>query len=170
MRFLKLTVISFVILFFVVTVIGLFFPSTVTVSRAVEISSPRDTIYKYLSDVKYWKLWMEGADSNTISFLSARTAGEGTAAKIGTGEVTITRTTPDSIYTIWESAKGNVQSGVFTIMQNLKDSNTTVQWYFAQKLEWYPWERFGSMANDKILGPVMEQSFDKLKKSLETKK
>src|SRR5690242_17353147 len=103
MRFLKLTVVSFIILFFVVTIIGLLFPSTVTVSRAVEIASPRDTIYKYLSDVKYWKLWMNSADSSTISFLSARTAGEGTVAKIGTGEVTITRTTPDSIYTIWKS-------------------------------------------------------------------
>lgn len=153
-----------------VTAIGLMFPSTVTVSRAVEIASPHDTIYKYLSDVKYWKLWMAGADSNTITFLSARTAGEGTVAKIGTGEVTMTRTTADSIYTIWKSAKGNVQEGVFTIMHNLKDSNITVQWYFAQKLNWYPWERFSSLANDKILGPVMEQSFDKLKKVLEAKK
>jgi len=170
MRFLKLSLISFLILFFIVTVIGLLFPSTVTVSRAIEVASSRDTIYKFLSDVKYWKLWMAGADSNTILFLSARTAGEGTVAKIGTGEVTMIRTTRDSIYTVWKSAKGNVQNGVFTVMPNLKDSNITVQWYFAQKLEWYPWERFGSMANDKILGPVMEQSFDKLKKILEAKK
>ena len=170
MRFLKLSVFSFIILFFVVTGIGLLFPSTVTVSRAVEIASPYDTIYKYLSDIKYWKLWMEGADTNTISFLSARTEGIGAVAKIGTGEVTITRTTPDSIYSVWKSAKGNVQNSTFTLMHNLKDSNVTVQWYFEQKLDWYPWERFGSMANDKILGPVMEQSFAKLKKVLETKK
>ena len=169
MRFLKLFLISFVILFLVVTVIGLLFPSTVTVSRAIEINSPRDTIYKYLQDIKYWKLWMAGADTNTISFLSARTAGQGAVAKIGTGEVTMTRTTPDSIYTVWKSEKGNIQNSAFTTMPNLKDSNITVQWYFAQRLNWYPWERFGSMANDKILGPIMEQSFDKLKKVLEAK-
>src|SRR5919197_806960 len=107
MRFLKLSIISFLILFFVVTFIGLLFPSTVTVSRAIEITAQRDTVYKYLSDIKYWKLWLAYADSSTISFLSARTAGEGTVAKIGTGEVTMTRTTADSIYTIWKSAKGH---------------------------------------------------------------
>ena len=170
MRFLKLAVISFIILFAVITVIGLMFPSTVSVSRAIEVSTPKDTIYKYLNDIKYWKLWMEGADTNTITFESAKTAGTGAVAKIGTGEVTITHTTPDSIYALWKSAEGNIQNSAFTIIQHLHDSGFTVQWYFQQKLNWYPWERFASLGNDKILGPVMEQSFDRLKKILETKK
>jgi len=143
MQFLKLSIISFIILFFVVTIIGLCFPSTVTVSRAVVVSSSQDTVYKYLSDVKYWKLWMAAADTNTISFLSTKTAGEGTVAKVGTGEVSMIRCTPDSIYTVWKSAKGNIQNSAFTIMHDLRDSNLTVQWYFAQKRNWYPWERFG---------------------------
>ncbi len=170
MRFLKLALISFIILFAVITAIGLMFPSTVSVSRAIEVSAPKDTIYKYLSDIKYWKLWMMSADTNTITFESAKTAGTGTVAKIGTGEVTITRTTSDSIYTVWKSEKGNVQNSGFTILPHLKDSGFTVQWYFQQKLNWYPWERFASLANDKILGPVMEQGFDKLKKTLNSKK
>jgi uncharacterized membrane protein len=170
MRFLKLALISFIILFAVITAIGLMFPSTVSVSRAIEVSAPKDTIYKYLSDIKYWKLWMMSADTNTITFESAKTAGTGTVAKIGTGEVTITRTTSDSIYTVWKSEKGNVQNSGFTILPHLKDSGFTVQWYFQQKLNWYPWERFASLANDKILGPVMEQGFDKLKKILNPKK
>jgi hypothetical protein len=81
----------------------------------------------------------------------------------------MTRTTPDSVFTTWRSAEGTIQAGVFTIMHDLKDSNITVQWYFSQKLDWYPWDRFGSLANDKVLGPVMERSFDKLKKILEAK-
>ena len=170
MRFLKLALISFIILFTVITAIGLFFPSTVSVSRAIEVSAPKETIYKYLSDIKYWKLWMVSTDTNMITFESAKTAGTGAVAKIGTGEVTMTRTTQDSIYTIWKSAKGNIQNSAFTIIHHLKDSGFTVQWYFQQKLNWYPWERFASLANDKILGPVMEQSFDKLKKILDVKK
>jgi Polyketide cyclase / dehydrase and lipid transport len=170
MRFLKLTLISFIILFSVVTIIGLLFPSTVSVSRATEIATSYDTVYKYLNDVKYWKLWMASADTSTIVFESVRTAGTGTVAKIGTGEVTMTRTTRDSIYTTWKSEKGNVQNSAFVIMHNLRDSNLTVQWYFEQKLNWYPWERFGSLANDKFLGPVMEESLHKLKTVLEVKK
>jgi len=169
MRLFKLVITSLIILFAIITAIGLFFPSTVRVSRAVNIAASYDTVYKYLEDVKYWKLWMDGADTATIAFLSTRTAGEGTVATIGTGQVTITRCTKDSIYSIWKSAKGNIQNSAFTFLNNTAQQNTTVQWYFDQKLNWYPWERFGSMANDKILGPIMEESFNKLKQVLEKK-
>jgi hypothetical protein len=169
MRFLKLAIISLVILFLLTTAIGLLFPPTAKVTRVADIAAPYDTVYHYLNDVKYWKLWMYGADSNIITLLSARTAGTGTVAKIGTGEVTITRTTRDSIYMIWKSEKGNVQNSVFVMQKNAVRNDITVQWFFEQKVNWYPWERFGALANDKILGPVIDQSFDKLKKVLEKK-
>ncbi|HNP22279.1 MAG TPA: SRPBCC family protein [Panacibacter sp.] len=165
MRFLKLAVVSFLVLFGLTTAIGLLFPSTVKVSRAVNISAPVDSVYKYLEDVKYWKLWMAGADTGTISFLSAKTAGKGTVATVGTGQVTIVNTTKDSILTEWKSQQGNIQQSAFIVLQS--GSTTTVEWYFQQLIGWYPWERFGSLANDKLLGPVMEESFDKLKKVLE---
>lgn len=165
MRFLKLAFISFLVLFSLTTAIGLLFPSTVKVSRAANISAPYDSVYKYLEDVKYWKLWMAGADTGTISFLSARTAGKGTVATVGTGQVTITSTTKDSISSEWKSQQGNIQQSAFIVMQS--GTTTTVQWYFQQEIGWYPWERFGSFANDKLLGPVMEESLDKLKTILE---
>ena len=170
MRILKLVLASFFILFAIVTAIGLLFPSKVVVSRAINISTNYDTAYKYLDDAKYWKLWMDGADTASIAFLSAKTAGPGTAIKIGSGgEVSFTRSTADSIYTEWKSGGGNVQKSVFTLLKDTANSITTVQWSFEQQLNWYPWERFGSMANDKILGPVMEQSLGKLKFVLEKK-
>jgi uncharacterized membrane protein len=169
MRILKLVLVSFFILFAVVTAIGLLFPSTVKVSRAVNISAPYDSVYKYLNDVKYWKLWMEGADTATLVFISMKTEGPGTVAKIGvSGEITMLKSTQDSIFSDWKSGKGNIQHSVFTLLKGASDV-TTAQWSFEQKLNWYPWERFGSMANDKILGPIMEQSLDKLKKVLEKK-
>src|SRR6476469_2329563 len=99
MRILRLVLVSFFILFAVVTAIGLLFPATVKVSRAANISAPYDTVYKYLNDAKYWKLWMDGADTSTIVFLSAKTAGVGTVVKIGSGgEVMLTRSTAESIF------------------------------------------------------------------------
>jgi len=170
MRILKLVLVSFFILFGVVTAIGLLFPSTVKVSRAVNINASYDTVYKYLNDAKYWKLWMDGADSSTISFLSAKTAGPGTVVKIGTGdEVTITKSTADSIYSNWKSGEKNIQQSIFTILKDASGNVATAQWSFEQQLNWYPWERFGSMANDKLLGPVMEQSLAKLKAVAEKK-
>ena len=167
MRFLKLPLLSFAILFLLVTSIGLLFPSTVRVSRAINIGAPYDTAYEYLSNTSNWKRWMDGADSATIKFITTQTKGPGTEIKIGTGKVNITRCTKDSIYTIWTSEKGSIQTSGFTLFSDTVHKITVVQWYFEQHIGWYPWERFGSMGNDKILGPVMEQSLDKLKRVLE---
>src|SRR6478672_10751319 len=130
MRFLKLAIVSLIILFLLTTAIGFLFPSTAKVTRVAEIAAPYDSVYHYLNDAKYWKLWMYGADTNIITFLSARTAGTGTVVKIGTGEVTITRTTVDSIYMIWKSQKGNVQNSAFVLQNNAAQHNITVQWLF----------------------------------------
>ena len=166
MRFIKLVFISLLLLFLLITGIGLLFPSTVKVSRTVNVLAPTDSVFRMLNDVKYWKLWMQGADTNTVQFLSPQTAGKGTIAKVGTGEVKITYSSADSIISYWSSEKGNVQKSGFIIVPSQPNS-TVVNWYFQQDLGWYPWERFGSFANDKILGPVMEQIKDKLKKILE---
>lgn len=167
MRALQLALISFVILFSVITAIGLLFPSTVRVSRAVNINASYDSVYQYLEDIKYWKVWMSSADTATIAFLSAKTKGTGTVATIGTGRVSMYKCTADSVLTEWKSAGGNVQHSAFVVLRDSADRVTTVQWYFEQQVGWLPWERFGSMANDKILGPVMEESLGKLKQVLE---
>lgn len=167
MRFIKLGVISLVVLFLVITAIGLAFPSTVTTSRMIEINASPDSLYHYLADMKYWKLWMKGAEENTIQFLSKKTAGAGTVAKIGTNEVSIQKATPGSIETIWKGEKGNIMTSGFVMMKNTRNNATVVQWYFQKHLGWYPWQRFGAMFNDKVLGPVMEASLTDLKKLAE---
>ncbi len=163
MRIIKLIIISIVALFFVVTAIGLLFPGTVRVLRAIDINAPHDSVYHLLTDVKYWKLWMDGAENNTIQFLSVKTAGAGTVAKIGTSKVTILKATSSNIITTWEFDNGKKQNSVFNLTTNLKNNITTVQWYFEQQLNWYPWERFGSMMNENILGPLMEKDLSNLK-------
>ncbi|NNV57831.1 SRPBCC family protein [Limnovirga soli] len=167
MRHLKLPLISFAILFCLVTGIGLLFPATVVVSRATNISAPYDTVYQYLNNVNHWKNWMAGADSTTITLNSAKQEGAGAAITIGTGHVQITKTTRDSIYTIWSSQQGHTQNSAFMLLPDDVHHQTVLQWYFKEEVGWYPWERFGTMANDKILGPIMEQSLDKLKRLLE---
>lgn len=167
MRFIKLAVFSAVVLFFIITAIGLLLPSTVKVSRTISINASHDTTYHYINDVKYWKLWMQGAEENTITFLSSRTAGIGTVAKIGTNQVSIEKSIPTFVETKWKGESGSVQTGGFNIIADSTNQSTTVNWYFEQHLSWYPWERLASITNEKILGPTMEQSLDNLKQLLE---
>ena len=44
------------------------------------------------------------------------------------------------------------------------ESSCSVQWQFEQHLHWYPWEKFGSLMNDKIIGAALEASLENLKK------
>ena len=150
-------------MFIIVTAIGLFFPSTVRVSRAIDIYATSDTLHHFISDVKYWKLWMQGAEKSTIQFLSAKTAGAGTVARIGNDEVGILSAAPNSILIQWKGIKGNIQNSGFELISYPAKNITTVQWWFEQHINWYPWERFASIMNDKILGPSMEQSLNNLK-------
>lgn len=169
MRFVKLGVISIIVLFAVITVIGLLFPRNVTTTRTINIHVPADTLYRYLVDVKYWKLWMQGAKDTTIQFLSMKTAGEGTVARIGANEVSILKANPSSVSMVWQGKRGNIMQSGFEIMSDPSNKITTVEWYFQQHLQWYPWKRFASMMNDKVLGPGMETSLDSLKAFVEGK-
>ncbi len=167
MRYIRMAFFAILILFLILTAIGWMFPSTVRTTRAVDIHAPFDSVYKYLDDPKYWKKWMAGADSNTITFLSTNTSGPGTLIKMGTGEVKITRESEDTIFSVWRSAGGQVLNAAFVPFIPKNQNVVTVQWYFEKSVNWYPWERLGSLSNDKVLGPVIEESLKNLKKALE---
>ncbi|MEJ0105618.1 MAG: hypothetical protein WDO19_24995 [Bacteroidota bacterium] len=49
---------------------------------------------------------------------------------------------------------------------NQSDS-LTVQWYLDFKLKWYPWDKFFSLAYDKMYGTQMEQGLKNLKENVE---
>ncbi len=169
MRIFKSLFIGVLIIFIVITAIGLLFPSTIQVSRAINIKAPSDSIYHYLADAKYWKLWIDGARENELRFLSSKTAGAGTVVKMGTNEVSIEKVAPKLIETNWKSSNGEVQKSGFVMINEVDSSVTMVQWYFEQHLKWYPWQRFGSMMMDRVLGPAMEKSLVNLKTLVEEK-
>lgn len=138
-------------------------PSTVRVTRNITIKATQDTLYRYTSDVKYWKLWMEGAKNSTVTFISRRTAGAGTKAMIGNQRVDVVKATKSEVETIWEGSNGRYQTGIFELTGDTTTGSTNLNWYFEQKLNWYPWERLSAITSDKIMGPGMEQSLDNLK-------
>src|SRR5690349_2021321 len=163
MRFIKLAIISFVVLFLIITSIGLLLPATVRVTRNITIHATQDTLYHYVSDVKYWKLWMGVAKNSTVTFISKKTAGAGTKALIGSQRVDITNASKNEVVSVWESGSGRFMTGVFQLAGDTATGSTNLNWYYEQKLHWYPWERISAISNDKIIGPGMEESLDNLR-------
>ena len=163
MRLIKLAVISIVVLFALATFLGALLPSVVLVSRAVNVNAPRDSILLRLRDINQWRSWMEGMNDTSINIVSAQ------QARLGTTQVQITAVSDSAIYSTWTSRNGNQQQSLMRLISEPRQEVCVVQWQFEQKLRWYPWEKLGSIMNDKILGTMMEKNLNELKSLVEKK-
>jgi hypothetical protein len=167
MRFLKLVLISILVLFIVITFVFSLFPSHIRISRVVNIHSSKEKIAQVISDLKTWKDWNEFFnDSSSGNSLSTPSIGKGASAASRSLRVTILNAGKDSITTSWTPKDKQPFSGGFNIVQTDSD-NVVVEWYFNFHFRWYPWEKLGSMYYDKQLGPLMEKSLSGLKNYLE---
>lgn len=163
MKLIKLGVISIVILFLLITFIGALLPSTVLVSRAVNVNGPRDSIILYLQDIQQWKLWIEGMEKQEVKIYSSLNA------NLGGTTVNIINVSDSAVVSSWTAKSGNMQTSTVRMISEPLQNLTIVQWQFEQKLKWYPWEKLGSMMNDKILGTMMEKNLNNLKSLVEKK-
>jgi len=161
MKLIKLGFISLIVLGIIITLMGLLFPSTVLVSRAVDIKAPIDSIQNRVSNMHQWPLWIAGMKDSSVKIISD------TAAQLGNTKVQIDQITDSTVVSIWTSQNGQQQVSTIRIIGNDSQDYVVVQWQFVQQLGWYPWDRFGSMMNDKIMGTMMEQNLQSLKKNLE---
>ncbi|MDF2189949.1 SRPBCC family protein [Paraflavitalea sp. CAU 1676] len=162
MRIVKLGLISFVVLFLIVFGISLLIPGYIRISRAVNITAPKDSIQHYLTDLRQWKQW-NGLTTAATVVNPAWSANTFTSDGL---QVALKEVKTDTITTNWKQEGGREIASGFTL--HTIDNTTVVQWYFDFKLRWYPWEKFGSIIFDKQLGPPMEQSLGALKKKLES--
>jgi hypothetical protein len=161
MRFIKLALISLVVLSLLILGMSLLIPSHVRISRAVNITAPKDSLVLQLSDLRNWKQWnalVNNPDMTNSSYSNNAV----TSDKV---QVLLKTVKTDTIFTQWNQQGGREIASAFTL--HVQDNTAVVQWYFDFQLKWYPWEKFGSIIFDKQLGPPMEYSLATLKKLLE---
>jgi hypothetical protein len=157
MRILKLILISVVALFVLMLFFSMLIPSTILVSRAIDINAPVDSIRYRVADLNQWVYWVKGMRSNNVTIESAK------KAQLGNSTVSVIGLTDSSVLMNWETHSSALQKSTMHLISHPGRSVTTVQWQFEQHLKWYPWEKLGSFMNDKILGPMMEQNLLNLK-------
>ncbi|MEJ8818822.1 SRPBCC family protein [Lacibacter sp. H407] len=172
MRLIKMFLFVLLGLFGVVTIIGLFIPSSVKISRGIIVNADSTTMYRELSDVKNWNQWLPWitADSGAIVQLSAVTNQPGSFFRWqgvkynSAGTITIKEINPDEILLLHELKDMNDAKGGFRVRSTgAKGEVTEVLWYMEYKLRWYPWERFYGIFVDHIIGPAFEKGLEQLK-------
>lgn len=167
MRFLKLAAISLLVVFVLFTFIGLLMPSSVTVGRSQDIHASIDSVRFYTNDLNNWKYWINGADAGYFKQLTKSTSANNSKIKLGTYTITLIKNNTKYIITVWQGESNKEQISNLKLYYDNNENATVVSWSFMQQLSWYPWERLGAMLHDKILGPSMEVSLNKLKQVAE---
>jgi ribosome-associated toxin RatA of RatAB toxin-antitoxin module len=164
MRFLKLGLISFAFLSIVVTALSMLLPSTINISRAIDVQAPKDRVYNLVNDFDNWNEWYDNYQPSEVTFPGV-VSGKGATVIMGKTKVSHLESSSDRIQTRWETPNDTL-IGEFNFYTN-SPGQTTIQWHFSYKVKWYPWEKFASIVSDKTIGGSMEKSLDNLKKAAE---
>lgn len=165
-RIIKLGLISLAALFILVTAISLLLPSTIIVSRSVNINAPADSLFNQINDLTKWHNWIANNDTLPIRI---ENHGKDVMLEMGNTKVQIHSSGPSQIITHWQAGGGKILPGYFNIMPSSdKVPYTTLQWQFLVRAKWYPWEKFTAAVSDKVVGPFMEKSLENLKLYMES--
>ena len=165
MKYLKLAFISVIVFFVIITVISLFFPPRVRISRALDINVSKDSLLAVLSQPERWKSWYPGADTFQVMRVMNRTIGYRVNPE---GAILRVMEKTDSGVVLESSGAGvrDMKSG-WNVFSSPVPNVQTVQWYMDFDLGWYPWEKFSSITFEKRFGPLLEQGLEKLRKYVE---
>lgn len=158
MRVIKLAILSFIFLFLLVTVISLFIPSHVRISKATNLPADDTTAAANINDLTKWRNWHPGlmnVPQNEISNID-------NGIKVKGNTIVITDRKQDELITEMKANDGRPVISGFKTIRHLGDSST-LQWYMDFKLRWYPWEKFRALFYENIYGVQMEQGLHNLK-------
>ena len=162
MRVIKLGILSLIFLFLLITIISLFFPSHIRISKATDINNTKQVVMSFIKDPVKWKEWYPGADTLDILFIEGKPKGVIIDSVflglciIDVSDSTVTATD------VGLRVKRQTEIG-WKILAGNGENNVTVQWYMDFKLKWYPWEKFKSLFFENIYGLQMEQGLANLK-------
>ena len=158
MRLVKLLLISIIVLASIVTAISLLFPSKVVVSRAIEIAADSSDIAYFVTDLNHWDAWMTEWKENKVIIKDS-------TAFISTQTIQLLHASDSSAQFKW-TATGQPPYDVLIEWVPLSKGNYVIHWSFTQNVHWYPWEKFQTLLNEKLLGYKMELELANLKEAI----
>ena len=167
MRVVKLAILSFIFLFLLVTIISLFIPSHVRISKATEINNTKESVMGFVANPLKWREWYPGTDSLSILYIEGKPKGIllDSGGMVGIAIIAAN----DSMVTA-----SNVGSQVkqpmemsWKLLPGNSANHVILQWYVDFTLKWYPWEKFKSPFFENMHGVQMEQGLANLKELCE---
>lgn len=163
MRFVKLAVISVVVIFIILSVMGALLPSEILVSRAVDIRGNRAGIRQQVFNLGNWQHWMTAASGEKTPQRFDSANGQ---LSIGAASIRVTDRSDSTLTTAWRTP-AEMKGSFRLIDHRTPDSLYTLQWQMEQDISWFFWEKFAAITRDEIWGGSMEKSLENLKTIVE---
>ena len=149
MRLIKLALISFIILFGIITIISLFIPSDIRVSRAIHIKAPKDSLAALIAAQQSWPQW------NPV-FMRPDPAHPPVTTHFKTVSDTL-------VQAEWKQGAKNPVLTTWLIYEIPEMDSLTVHWSMDFHQGWLPWKKFESLFFDKAYGNLMDEGLGNLK-------
>jgi hypothetical protein len=147
----KLAIISFILIFGLITAMSLLIPSQIRISRATNIGANKNYYWNKISDTSRWKEWHPG-------FMITDSLDHGRIVQ----RIPVSSSEDEIIYNVQQGEKRPVANG-WKFYSFTSTDSLTIQWYMDFKLSWYPWQKFGSLFYESSYGSMMEQGLTNLK-------
>lgn len=170
MKYVRLFIFSFLLLFIVVFGITLFIPSKVRISKAINIKSDAVAVWSQVDDMRKWPSWnpfFAQLDFTSVDQLDT-SGGMLKAMRVQGTEIIWQEMKPDLRLAAMKREGRNPVYNGWKCIQIPGSDSTTVQWYMDFKLSWYPWEKFSSLLFERSYGPQMQQGLNNLKQIIDS--
>lgn len=160
MRVIKLALISFIILFVLVTGFSLLIPGNIKISKATNIDASDTSIFNYIQNLSAWKQWhpalkqISDAEFEVVNNETIKVKGTTISVLERKNDELLTEITRDGSTPIVNSLK---------ILRHQQGDSSTLQWYMGFQLKWYPWEKFKTLFYENFYGVQMEEGLQNLK-------
>jgi hypothetical protein len=159
MRLIKLAILSFVFLFLLITIISLFIPGDIRISKAINVAAGDSTTFGNVDDLQKWKIWhpaLKDLPENEIKSSADNLVVRNTI-------ISVVQRKKDEVITEMSTPNSRYIESSLRLIRHINSDSATLQWYMQFKLRWYPWEKFKSLFYENIYGVQMEQGLANLK-------
>lgn len=172
MRLFKGFIIALTGLFIFVTLLSLFIPSTVIVTKAVTINATAEKVFTEMSDLQNWKHWQPvfKKDSALIKFHTDNSGVSNSCeweSKGKRNKLLITGKKDNMVTATLYRDRENEILNTMRVSPLPNSNQVQAEWIVMIKLKWYPWEKFYGIFIEKISGEGYQEALNSLKEYAE---
>jgi hypothetical protein len=152
-RVLKLGIISFIVMFLILTGISLFIPSHIHMSKVINVRADRDSIFNLLKNKEQWPRWHP-------AFMPS---GDPEQKMLQKTSFTIISQTDSTLHMRLQQKDRKPLNTGWQLHNYSAFDSATLEWYTDFYLPWYPWQKFGSLFYESTYGAMMEKGLSNIR-------